>query len=133
MSFKFPKKRPAFTLIEIIVVIAIIAMMVVIIVPMIAVSFKRSRAGVVLNDLKTLDTAIHQYATDTEKNSGFNPDYQDLKKYLDKNSQVYRSDGKDSRGNVYGPFTVGAPPKVPENTYFYFSGVVDDSFWSVYH
>jgi len=133
MSKKSPGKQAAFTLIEIAVIIGIIAMMIIIIFPMIIVGGKRSKAENVLNDLKTLNSAVHQYAVDTGKSSGFNPVFQDLRKYLDKKSYVYRSGGVDVCGNVYGPFIVDTPPRVPEKTYLHFSGVVEDAYWSVYH
>jgi len=120
-------------LIEIVVVIAIIGMMIIIVFPMAWVGRKRSRAEKVLNDLSALDSAIHQYAADTGRGSGFNPVFQDLKKYLDKKSYVYRSGGKDLCGNLYGPFVVDTPPRVPEKTHRYFSSAVDDAYWSIYH
>ncbi|MEI8342065.1 MAG: hypothetical protein WCH43_11100, partial [Verrucomicrobiota bacterium] len=113
--------------------VAIIAMMIIIVIPMVIVGSKRSKAENVLNDLKALDVAVHQYAVDTGRSSGFNPVYPDLKKYLDKNSYVYRTGGKDVRGNIYGPFIVDTPPRVPDQTFIYFSGVVEDSYWSIYH
>ena len=132
MPEKFSRKRPAFTLIEIVVIVAIIGMMIFILVPMFVVGRKRVKAENVLNDLKVLNSAVHLYAVDTGKSSGFNPEFKDLKKYLDKKSHVYQLDGKDRCGNAYGKFIVDMPPKVPEITYEYFSGVVDDSFWSIY-
>jgi prepilin-type N-terminal cleavage/methylation domain-containing protein len=133
MSIKSPGKPSAFTLIEIVVVVAIIGMMLLIVIPMVTVGRKRSKAQSVFDDLKTLNAAVQQYAVDTGRGPGFNPVFQDLRKYLDKKSYVYRSGGRDLRGNVYGPFSVDTPPKVPEKTYLYFSGVVDDAYWSVYH
>ena len=133
MPHKTPGNRLAFTLIEIIVVVAIIGLMLLILIPMLVVGHKRSKAESVLQDLTALNTAVHQYAVDTGKSSGFSPVYQDLRKYLDKKSHVFKSGGRDYCGNAYGPFIVDTPPKVPQQTYLYFSAVVDDGFWSVYH
>ena len=132
MSDQIPGKRSAFTLIEIVVIVGILGMIILIVVPMMVVGHKRSKAEIVMSDLKTLNKAIHQYAVETGRSSGFAPTYKDIRKYLDKNSNVYRSDGKDLCGNAYGPFSVDIPPKVPEQTYDYFSSVVDDAYWSIY-
>ena len=125
-------KKSAFTLIEVVVIVAIIALMFLIVVPMLVIGHKRSKAKYVLDDLKALNVAVQQYAVETGRSSGFTPTYIDIKRYLDPKSYVYRSGGLDIEGNKYGPFIVDVPPKIPEKTFDYFSGVIEESFWSVY-
>jgi type II secretory pathway pseudopilin PulG len=132
MTAQSVKKSPAFTLIEVVVMVVIIAAMIAVIAPMIYVSHKRSRARVVLNDLRALDAALHQYAVDTARNTGFKTDFSDVKKYLPGNTHVFKTGGKDIFGREYGPFTVDTPPKVPAPTYWFFSEVVEEGFWSAY-
>jgi|GEM_PF-377805 len=85
----------------------------------------------VLQDLRLLDSAIDQYAIETNKTSGFNATFGDLKNYLKSGTPLYNT-GADVFGNPYGPFTVDSIPKVPEATFNTLSDVADDSFWSPY-
>ena len=145
-------QRSAFTLIEIVVVMGILALMIAILIPSIVVAHKRSQAETVLTDLRALDGAMHQYTdrsggeirigrlsvtpretVDPGVQSGSDIQFSDIKKYLKKDTRVFKTNGRDPLGNPYGPFTVGKPPQVPERTYEFFSGVVDDSYWSIYH
>ncbi|SRR5581483_4829627 len=125
-------RRRAFTLIEIIVILLIVALMIVVIIPVFIIHHRKAQSQHVLHDLKTLDAALHRYALETEKQPGFNPTFQDLKKYLDPSTDAYRTNGKDAFGHPYGPFTVDSQPKVPAKTAEDLSGIVDDEFWSTY-
>jgi prepilin-type N-terminal cleavage/methylation domain-containing protein len=124
-------KRYGFTLVEIMIVVAIIALLASIAVPGFLRARKRTQASRVLNDLRLLDGAVDQYAIETNKITGNNPTFTDLKVYLKRNGILYNT-GKDILGNDYGPFTVDSLPKVPANTKTSLSDVADTSFWSPY-
>src|SRR5207342_3604841 len=105
MLNKLNKKRGGFTLVEIMIVVAIIALLASIAVPGFLRARKRSQATRILNDLRMLDNAADQYAIETNRSTGMNPTFTDLKVYLKKGAVLYNT-GKDILGNDYGPFTV---------------------------
>jgi len=163
MLSKSFKKSAGFTLIEIVVVLAILAVMISIIIPLVYVGYKRGRAENAMEDLRAIDAAIHQYAVESgsqggqsvqssqeikigrlsieemrpapaaEVGKGRKITFQDIKKYLPRNSSAYKLNGKDLLGNPYGDFTVGERPKVPAKTAEYFTTVLDETFWSGYY
>ena len=67
-------RRGGFTLVEIMIVVAIIALLAAIAVPNFLRSRKRSQATRVLQDLRMIDSAIDQYAIETNKTTGANVD-----------------------------------------------------------
>ena len=64
------KRTGGFTLVEIMIVVAIIALLAAIAVPNFLRARKRSQATRVLEDLRMIDSAIDQYAIETNKVSG---------------------------------------------------------------
>ena len=119
-----------FSIIEVIVILIIIALMLIIVVPHIFSQLKAGKAPRIKADLVTLNSAIEHYALDNGKVGGFQPEYADLRKYLDPKSDVYRDNGKDVFGDSYGPFTVGTRPSVPPETAARLSDVVSQDYWS---
>jgi len=113
------------------IVVAIIALLAAIAVPNFLRARKRSQATRVLEDLRMLDAAVDQYAIETNKQSGANPNFADLKNYIKADTLLYSS-GTDMFGVTYGPFTVDSVPKVPTSTFNNLSDVADASFWSPY-
>src|SRR5476649_2525791 len=109
-------RRGGFTLVEIMIVVAIIALLAAIAVPNFLRARKRSQATRTLEDLRMLDGAIDQYAIETNKLGGMNPNFADLKSYLKTGSDLYTT-GKDIFGVTYGPFTVDSIPKVSDSTF----------------
>src|SRR5207253_8940948 len=83
--FKF---SAGFTLVEIMIVVAIIALLAAIAVPNFLRARKRSQATRVLEDLRMLDSAVDQYAIETNKQTGFNPILGDLKNYRSEERRV---------------------------------------------
>lgn len=71
-AFSFPKKaegrRVGFTLIELLIVVAIIAILAAIAVPNFIEAQTRSKVSRVLNDLRTMRTAVESYSVDNSKN-----------------------------------------------------------------
>ena len=61
------KRRGGFTLVEIMIVVAIIALLAAIAVPNFLRARKRSQATRMLEDLRVIDSAIDQYAIETNK------------------------------------------------------------------
>ena len=123
--------KSGFTLVEIMIVVAIIALLASIAVPGFMRARKRAQASRVINDLRIIDSAIDQYAIETNRITGFHPVWNDLKVYVKKNSDLYNS-GQDVLNNTYGPFTVDSLPAVPTATKNSLSDVADSSFWSPY-
>jgi prepilin-type N-terminal cleavage/methylation domain-containing protein len=133
MLQKLTRKRTGgFTLVEIMIVVAIIALLAAIAVPNFLRARKRSQATKILEDLRILDYAVSQYATDTNKSGGFPLQIADLKTYLKVGSGLYET-GADIFGNAYGPFTVDANPIVPTGAFNSLSDVADNEFWSPYN
>lgn len=128
---KYRKTHAGFTLVEIMIVVAIIALLASIAVPGFLRARKRTQASRILNDLRLIDNAIDQYAIETNKSTGMNPVWSDLKVYVKKNGQLYNT-GQDVLGHGYGPFTVDSLPAVPSVSKSSLSDVADTSFWSPY-
>ena len=133
MLRKLNTKRAGFTLVEIMIVVAIIALLAAIAVPNFLRSRKRSQATQVLEDLRILDSAVDQYAIETNKNSGMNPAFADLQNYIKTGTRLYTSTNKDILGASFGTFTVDTPPKVATATFNALSDVAPASFWSPYN
>jgi prepilin-type N-terminal cleavage/methylation domain-containing protein len=125
------KKRAAFTLVEIMIVVAIIALLAAIAVPGFLRARKRSQAAKVLNDLRMIDAAVDQYAIETSKTGGVTVDVTDWTNYVKKDTTLFTT-GKDLFGNDYGAQKVDSLPKVPDSAWASLSDVADDAFWSPY-
>ena len=129
---KLSRRRGAFTLVEIMIVVAIIALLASIAVPGFLRARKRAQASRIVNDLRHLDAAIDQYALETSKPGGYIATFNDLRVYLKEGGMLYNT-GQDIFGDQYGPsFTVDFPPKVPPNTWNALSDVASADFWSPY-
>jgi prepilin-type N-terminal cleavage/methylation domain-containing protein len=122
----------AFTLVEIMIVVAIIALLAAIAVPGFLRARKRSQASRILNDLRLIDSAVDQYAIETNKASGVAVNVTDWTNYMKKGSILYNT-GADLFGATYGNQTVDSLPSVPSTSKTALSDVADTSFWSPYH
>ena len=131
MLNKLNKRRGGFTLVEIMIVVAIIALLAAIAVPGFLRARKRSQATRILNDLRMIDSAVDQYAIETNKSSGSTVGVVDWTNYMKKNSALFNT-GADIFGNTYGPQTVDTLPKCPLNSWNTLSDVADTSFFSPY-
>src|SRR5438046_3408511 len=109
------RKRAGFTLVEIMIVVAIIALLAAIAVPGFLRARKRSQASRIINDLRLIDSAVDQYAIETNKKSGDTVAVADWTNYLKKGTNLYTT-GADILGNSYGAQTVDILPKVPANS-----------------
>ena len=131
MLNKLNKRRGGFTLVEIMIVVAIIALLAAIAVPGFLRARKRSQASRIINDLRLIDSAVDQYAIETNKSSGATVNTVDWTNYLKAGTNLYLT-GKDILGNSFGVQTVDSIPKVPTATYNTLSDVTDNTFWSPY-
>ena len=131
MLTKITKRRGGFTLVEIMIVVAIIALLAAIAVPGFLRARKRAQASRVLNDLRLIDSAVDQYAIETNKTTNAAVNVTDWTNYLKKNTTLWTT-GKDLFGNTYGTQSVDTLPKVPTSTYNNLSDVADPAFWSPY-
>jgi prepilin-type N-terminal cleavage/methylation domain-containing protein len=125
------KRRGGFTLVEIMIVVAIIALLAAIAVPGFLRARKRAQATRILNDLRMIDSAVDQYAVETNKSSGSTVAVTDWTNYVKKDTLIYAS-GQDLYGDTYGPQTVDQLPKCPANAWNTLSDVADTSFFSPY-
>ena len=131
MLNRLNNRRGGFTLVEIMIVVAIIALLAAIAVPGFLRARKRSQASRIINDLRLIDSAVDQYAIETNKKSGDLVGVADWTNYLKKGTDLYLN-GRDVLKNDYGPQTVDSIPKVPSSTYEALSDVTDVTFWSPY-
>ena len=125
------KRRGGFTLVEIMIVVAIIALLAAIAVPGFLRARKRSQATRILNDLRMIDSAVDQYAIETNRASGASVVFSDWRSYLKQGTVLYNT-GNDILGNSYGPQTVDTLPKVPTSSFASLSDVAPAAFWSPY-
>jgi prepilin-type N-terminal cleavage/methylation domain-containing protein len=125
------KRRGGFTLVEIMIVVAIIALLAAIAVPGFLRARKRSQATRILNDLRMIDSAVDQYAIETNRTTGATVNVSDWTNYLKKGSVLYNT-GQDILGNTYGNQAVDTLPNVPHGSYLSLSDVAPTTFWSPY-
>src|ERR1043166_318030 len=100
------KRRGGFTLVEIMIVVAIIALLAAIAVPGFLRARKRSQASRILNDLRMIDSAVDQYAIETNRVTGNTVNTADWTNYVKKGSVLYNT-GIDILGNSYGVQKIG--------------------------
>ncbi len=132
MKMNFRSRRAGFTLVEIMIVVAIIALLAAIAVPGFLRARKRSQASRIINDLRLIDSAVDQYAIETNKKSGDTVNTVDWTNYLKKGTNLYTT-GMDILGNSYGPQKVDSLPSVPASSKDTLSDVTDATFWSPYN
>jgi prepilin-type N-terminal cleavage/methylation domain-containing protein len=125
------KRRGGFTLVEIMIVVAIIALLAAIAVPGFLRARKRSQASRILNDLRMIDSAVDQYAIETNRKTNDGVGVVDWTNYLKKGSNLYNT-GKSILGTAYGPQTVDTIPQVPSVDLGVLSDVAGTGFWSPY-
>jgi prepilin-type N-terminal cleavage/methylation domain-containing protein len=130
MLQKLNTKRGGFTLVEIMIVVAIIALLAAIAVPNFLRARKRSQATRVLEDLRMIDSAIDQYAIETNKTQGFPTTWADVVPYLKTGSTLATSGGRDMMNGLLVIPSVDSIPKVPVATYNALSDVAPAEFWS---
>src|ERR1700747_2917186 len=131
MLRKLQIKHAGFTLVEIMIVVAIIALLAAIAVPGFLRARKRSQASRILNDLRMIDSAVDQYAIETNRKTGDLVGITDWTNYLKKGSLLYNS-GNSLLGTAYGTQTVDTIPKVPTADLSVLSDVGGTGFWSPY-
>ena len=125
------KRRGGFTLVEIMIVVAIIALLAAIAVPGFLRARKRSQASRILNDLRMIDSAVDQYAIETNRKTGDSVGIADWTNYLKKGSLLYNG-GKSILNTAYGTQTVDTIPQVPASDLAVLSDVASTGFWSPY-
>jgi prepilin-type N-terminal cleavage/methylation domain-containing protein len=125
------KKRGGFTLVEIMIVVAIIALLAAIAVPGFLRARKRSQATRILNDLRMIDSAVDQYAIETNRKTADIVGTADWTSYLKSGTILYNT-GKDLLGDAYGGQIVDTLPAVPHSSFLALSDVAPVSFWSPY-
>lgn len=125
------KAQKGFTLVEIMIVVAIIALLAAIAVPGFLRARKRSQASRILNDLRMIDSAVDQYAIETNRRTGDTVAVADWTNYVKKGSLLYLN-GNSILGTAYGTQTVDSIPQVPTADLGVLSDVAGTGFWSPY-
>jgi len=125
------KRRGGFTLVEIMIVVAIIALLAAIAVPGFLRARKRSQATRILNDLRMIDSAVDQYAIETNRVTGNTVAVTDWTNYLKRGTVLYNT-GNDLLGHPYGAQKVDTLPGVPKDSFAGLSDVAPSEFWSPY-
>jgi len=123
--------RRGFTLIEIMLVVAIIALLAAIATSNILRARKRAQAAKILDDLRTIDGALDQYAIEYNKSEGAPAAFDDLQPYMKRMNKLTLL-GADIFGQAYGPYSVDFTPKVADFTFAALSDVAPAEFWSPY-
>ncbi len=113
------------------IVVAIIALLAAIAVPGFLRSRKRSQATRILNDLRMIDSAVDQYAIETNRKTGDSVAVADWTNYVKKNSLLYNT-ASSLFGTSYGSQTVDSIPQVPPADLNTLSDVAGTGFWSPY-
>ena len=128
------RKNGGFTLVEIMIVVAIIALLAAIAVPNFLRARKRSQATQILEDLRLIDSAIDQYAIETNKTKDAPVSWDDIKAYLKTGSKLYMANKLDLLGNSFngGSYKVDQIPAVADASYAELSDVAPGDFWSPY-
>ena len=121
-----------FTLVEIMIVVAIIALLAAIAVPGFLRARKRTQATRILNDLRHIDSAVDQYALETNRIPGFTVQVPDWTRYL-KPGTALADSGADILGHSFGPVNVDSLPNVPSQSKSALSDIVDNGFWSPFN
>jgi type II secretory pathway pseudopilin PulG len=116
------------------IVVAIIALLAAIAVPNFLRARKRSQATRMLEDLRLIDSAIDQYAIETNKATADTANWTDIRGYLKTGSKLYNSNGLDGFGiDSYSNFIVDSVPKLATATFNKISDVAPSDFWSPYY
>jgi prepilin-type N-terminal cleavage/methylation domain-containing protein len=131
MNTSAAKSLKGFTLVEIMIVVAIIALLAAIAVPGFLRARKRSQASRILTDLRMIDSAVDQYAIETNRKTGDAVAVTDWTNYVKKNSSLFNS-ANSILGNAYGAQTVDSIPQVPAADLVVLSDVAGTGFWSPY-
>jgi type II secretory pathway pseudopilin PulG len=113
------------------IVVAIIALLAAIAVPGFLRARKRSQASRILNDLRMIDSAVDQYAIETNRKTNDPVGIADWTNYVKKGSLLYNT-GNSVLGSAYGPQTVDQIPQVPPSDLAALSDVAGTGFWSPY-
>src|SRR5258708_23877028 len=98
------KRGGGFTLVEIMIVVAIIALLAAIAVPGFLRARKRSQASRILNDLRMIDSAVDQYAIETDRKTGDAVVVADSTNYPKKGTLLYNTPNS-FLGTAYGSQT----------------------------
>ncbi|MFZ3375740.1 MAG: prepilin-type cleavage/methylation domain-containing protein, partial [Chthoniobacterales bacterium] len=111
--------------------VAIIALLAAIAVPGFLRARKRSQATRILNDLRMIDSAVDQYAIETNRKTADTVNTVDWTSYMKSGTILYNT-AKDLLGDDYGPQVVDTLPSVPHSSFLALSDVAPASFWSPY-
>jgi prepilin-type N-terminal cleavage/methylation domain-containing protein len=129
------RRRGAFTLVEVMLVVAIIALLAAIGIPNYLRARKRSQAARMLDDLKAVDYAMELYAAEYHK-KGNEPvtdaDVDFLKKYLKERILLYQSLPNDLFGNKIVLVDLKTPPRISTVTFDSLSDVAPLPYWFPY-
>jgi len=111
------------------IILAIITLLAFFAIPSYLRARRRLQAGLILEDLKVISTALDLYSQEFNKVPGQTALFTDLKPYFKINGRLY-STGMDVFGSQYGPYSVDFIPQLSDSTFNQLSDVTDNAFWS---
>ena len=132
MFLKSSRSRSGFTLVEIMIVVAIIALLAAIAIPGFLRARKRSQASRILNDLRSISSAVDQYAIENSLRGADRVEVAAWTAYIKPGSVLFKTGANPVYGD-YGAQTVDLPPAVPANAYQDLSDVAPETFWAPYY
>ena len=129
------RSRKGYTLIEIMLVVAILSLLASLAIPNYIRVRKRSQAVRILDELKSVDHAMDQYAAEFQKKGSEVLDptaVTALKKYLKTGTTLYNSLPNDMFGNAMELTDLQTPPRLHVTTFNALSDVAPSDFWEPY-
>ena len=115
-------------------VVAILSLLAAIGVPNWIRARKRSQAALVLNDLRLIEHALFQWATEKNKAPGAPPcTLEELRHYLKPTPTPLYDSGRDIFNNSYEPFVLDSLPKIHPDTFLALSDVAPADYWAPYY
>ena len=127
-----PPIRRGFTLIEIMIVVAIIAMLAAIATSNVIRARKRAQAAKTLDDLRTIDGALDQYALEHNKQTGDGAMFSDLHALHEGNEQARSARRRYFWANLRTLFRGYSTQSVGFHLQRLLSDVAPAEFWSPY-
>src|SRR5687768_11552471 len=101
-AIHYKSKKSGFTLVEVMIVVGLILLLAIIAIPSAQRARKRSQAANTHNDLRVIDNALAQWATENQKDGTAVATFDEIRPYLKAGSKAQVS-GKDTLGHDFGP------------------------------
>ncbi len=126
--------KGAFTLVEIMIVVAVVALLAALAAPAVIRARQRSLATVVLDHARSIDSALSQYAIETNRGAMDTVTFSEIRGYLRPGTRIYDMNGQDILGGTYILNEVRNGVRVDPATISKFDpNVIPSNFWDGYN